>query len=48
MTYALCDNEECLHHDGDDCTLEAVNLQTQCDNTLCCLDYEPSEEGDDE
>lgn len=29
-----------------ECTLEAVSLQAQHDSTLCCLDCEPSEEGD--
>lgn len=48
MTYALCDNYECAHHDGDGCTLEAVSLQAQNDNELCCLDCEPSEGGDAE
>lgn len=47
MTYALCDADDCRHHDGDDCTLEAINLQQQAENALCCLDYEP-EEGDEE
>lgn len=44
MTYALCDATDCVHHDGDDCTLEAANFQYQYENMLACMDYEESDE----
>ena len=43
MTYALCDNEGCRHHDGDGCTLEAAAFMTENEDAMVCLDYEGSD-----
>ena len=42
MTYAMCDNDACYHHDGDGCTLEMVSLKTEDEGMMACLDYEAS------
>lgn len=26
MTYVLCNAIDCIHHDGEDCTLEMIDL----------------------
>lgn len=44
MTWALCDNRMCVHHDGDSCTLEQVSLRWVEDDGLQCADWDLDEE----
>lgn len=52
MSYVLCSCDDCYHHDGDNCTLECVevNKETSRSKAPTCQDYEPayerSEDGD--
>lgn len=49
MTYVLCDNDSCIHHDGDGCTLEfiEVNTMTTRDKIPRCTDCERTGEDED-
>lgn len=41
MTYVLCDNDQCINHDGDGCTLEFIEISniTTRSKAPQCLDH---------
>lgn len=44
MTYLLCGEMTCIHHDGDGCMLEEVELTTEHVNIPACSDFEEDAE----
>ena len=45
MTYVLCCETECVHHDGDGCTLEEIDLTGSRTLVPYCADWKQDEEG---